>query len=303
MAEKQPLPPRVSISNANLPPGQALLWGADQFKQHVSAIGADGIEWMPIRGRLRAQAELGRHAVDGLVTSLHASFRDYTFMDIARGRAAAKELPFAVAMSRLDVIGPLVVMQNWAGRKLPVVTYPNEQMLINTADTKGNIDFTQWQATFAGVRFQPTAELLHNWGVLSSDGAVAMNGMKEVMAQRGFDGVAFDTHHWVTERGGKLMPDWRDALPVIVSDGTTREMHVCPARPDVGGNDWQLRYLLEGRIGQTEIGDMITCVAESLPDGAGMDFVLELPHVATGGDPGVSREVIAVIRDHFDQAA
>lgn len=303
MAEKQPLPPRVSSSNANLAPVQALLWGAAQYEQHVEAIGADGIEWMPIRGRLRAQAELGRQSLSGLVTSLHASFRDYTYRDIARGRAALRELPFAVAMSRADAMGPLVVMQNAAGHRLPVVAYPNEQRLINTADTKRNIDFGTWQETFAGVRFQPTAELLHNWGVLSADGQVAMNGMRAVMATRGFDGVCFDTHHWTSERGGKLMPDWADALPHIVRDGTVREMHICPARPDVGGDDRQLRHILEGRIGQTEIGDMITCVAENLPDGAGMDFVLELPHMASNGDEGVSRQVIGEIRDRFDQAA
>jgi hypothetical protein len=269
----------------------------------LEEIGADGIEWMPIRSRFRVQAELGRQSVAGLVTSLHASFRDYTPLDIARRRAAPKELKFAAAMSRLDAISPLVIMQARAGQKLPIVAYPNEQLLINTADTKRTIDFSKWQEQFASVRFQPTAELLQNWGVISSDGDLAMSGMKAVMAEHGFDGAVFDTYHWTTERGGRLMPDWRDALPNIVRDGTAQEMHVCPARPDVGGDDQQLRFILSGRIGETEIGDMITCVRESVPEGGGFDFVLELPFVATHDDVGVPRAVIGAIRDHFDQAA
>lgn len=299
-------PPRVSISNANLAPGPAVLWGADQLKDYIAKIGADGMEWMPIRSRFQLQSELGRQALDGVVTSLHASFRDYSIVDVIRRRTGVTDMKFAIGMSRNENIGPLLVMQNWAGSgdKLPVVAYPNEQALINPTGTMNrHTDFKRWQEQFASVRFQPTAELLYNWGVLSSDGAVAMQGMKEVMAQRGFDGVAFDTHHWTTERGGKLMPNWRDSLPQLVRDGTAQEMHVCPARPDVGGDGEQLRFILNDFIAYTEVGDMITCVAENLPENAPFDFVLELPHAATKDDIGVPRMVIGAIRDHFAQAA
>ena len=303
MAEKQLLP-RVSISNANLAPGPAVLWGADKYRQHVTDIGADGIEWMPLRGRLRAEAELGRQSMQGLVTSLHASFRNATLQDVVHRRVSPRELPFIAAMSRLDALRPLVVMQDRVGHSLPVVAYPNEQSLLKTDALTRNVDYTEWQGTFPSVRFQPTAELLHRWGVLSSDANVAMAGLKEVMADRGFDNVCFDTHHWTTERGGYVMPDWRAALPNLIRDGTAQEMHVCPARPDVGGSDQQLQLILDGHIDQTEIGDMITCVGENLPDDAtGFYFVLELPYAATHDDVGIPRTLIGEIREHFTQAS
>lgn len=304
MAEEQPSLQRVSVSNANLSPRQVLFWGTDDYKAYIDRVGADGMEWMPIRGRFRVEAALGRSALDGVVTSLHASFRDYTLRDIIQRRAAMKELKFALGMPKVENIHPLLSVQDRAGGALPIVAYPNEQGLVNSAGMMNrNIDFGAWQEQFSSVRFQPTAELLHNWGVLSSDGELAMRGMKAVMEQRGFDGVAFDTHHWTTERGGKLMPDWRDSLPSLVRDGTAQEMHVCPARPDIGGDDRQLRYILAGFIGSTEIGDMITCVAENLPEGAPFDFVLELPHEATRGDIGVPNMVVGAIRNHFEQEA
>jgi hypothetical protein len=294
----------VGVSNANLSPQQALLWGVWEHRQYLEAIGADGFEWMPIRSRLRLEPEIGRASLSDVVTSLHASFRSQTAGDVLRGRGSPRTLPFIAGMSRLDTLAPLVVMQHKVGRQLSVVAYPNEQVPPNPPDTPRPVDYASWQSIFKSVRFQPTAELLHSWGVLSADGDIAMEGMKHVMEGRGFNGVCFDNFHWKSERSGHMMPDWARALPNIIRDGTAQEMHVCPARPDRGGGDEQLQLILDGRIGETEVGYMITCIAENLPFETDFDFVLELPHVAVGHDDiGVSRAVIGAIRDHFSSPA
>lgn len=306
MLENLPQPYRFSVSNANLSPLQAVTWGADQHHEYVDTVGADGIEWMPVRGRMRLEAEIGRKSMTGLVTSLHASFRTATVGDVVKGHESPRELKFIAALSQLGDSYPLVTMQSRVGYKLPIVVYPNEQEVNGSRSSNHaprQVDYRLWRQIFAGTRFQPTAELLHNWQVLSSSGAIAMEGMKAAMAAHGLDAVCFDTYHWTSERGGHVMPDWSSSLPSIAADGTLQEMHICPARTDMGGDDRQLQQILRGHIAETEIGDMIASVRENTPRFPGLDIVLELPSEATGGDVGVTRAVISAIRQQFETAA
>jgi hypothetical protein len=302
MAE-QASPYRIGVSNANLAPQEAASWGHVRHREYLNAVGADGFEWMPVRGLLRLQSMLGTAAASDVVTSLHASFRTASAGDVLRGRRSPKELKFIAGMARADALGPLVRMQRSVGCQLPVVAYPNEQVPPNEVTPAHAVDHTKWQERFASVRFQPTAELLHNWGVLSSRGKVAVNGMKRVMQSRGFDAVCFDTFHWKSERSGYVMPAWEEVLPDMVRDGTVREMHVCPARPDRGGRSDELDLILDGQIHFSEIGDMLTAVRENLPLGEHFDVVLEMPAAATRDNVGVPRDVISAIRGHLGSAA
>jgi hypothetical protein len=280
---------RVISSNGNLPPRQAVSWGAEQHLQFMADTGYDGFEVMPLRSRLATEISLGLGdaALKEVVVSVHQPFRRETVGEMvslphASGgvRKVAGNLAVAVAMPRIDrSLAYMLRAQESSGRWINAVVYPNEQAVSDEPLTRP-MDYREWQGKFANVIWQPTAEVLDAWGVLSTDAQVAMEGMKVRMRRDGLDAVCFDTHHWTSTRQGLDMPRWEDALPELLRDGDCVEMHLCPARPDVGGDTRQLEQILNGAIAYTEVGDMLTCVRENVSPSADFLVVTELPNMA-----------------------
>lgn len=290
--------------------------GVRAHAKFLEETGYSGYEMTPMNNRLSAELRLGlgKQALkEGVIASLHQSWRIGSMRErlqrphsVAEAKKIARSVGGAALFPQLEASLPrLQQLQKLAGRKLNVVVYPNHQLPPNEAPR--TIDYRKWkeEGGFSGISWQPTAEVLYRWGVLSQNAGTAMRGMQERMKDDGLDGVCFDTFHWPSVRYGRddlVMPAWEGALPGLVKNGICTEMHIGPARPDMlGGDTKQLDLILQDKIAKTEIGDMLGCVAENLPgpaeDSEPFTFVTELPHMALGPADTGEQNYVAVHRD------
>jgi hypothetical protein len=270
-----------------------MLISAEQHREIARAIGVDGIELLALRSRLMAQARLGigAEALKSTVMSQHQSYRGHmipnSFMQTAE----------VIGMPRVGTsLKTMRRVQSIIGHKLPVVVYPTEQQPTNKRHP-WSVDYKLWKGIFAQIRWQPTAEALNARSLLSHKQQSAARNIRIFGDETGIDKTVLDTHKWPLERDGLSMPAWELTLPELVKSGDCVEMHVCPARTDLGGDTDQLELILNGGITGTEIGDMLNCVRENVSAGDIFDVVLELPHQAIGASNVGKRTWLEVNRD------
>jgi hypothetical protein len=306
--------PRLTLatSNYNFSFQDAGLRSPEWMANTAAELGFDGLEWSDIPNihpRSIAAGGVARWlARRGHILSMQQSWQSTRWRELpslaktvwrekgvaAAGRAVAEQALLIAGLPYIKKSLPgLRRVQEAAGRKLPAIVHPNEQHLGDRPRTD-NIDYQAIRRSgdFGPLRFQVTAELLHAWGVLTDDPEETVEGMYRVMEERGFDEIAFDSHHAIMTRGGHSLPQPHKMAGKLARDRRLSELQIC-WRPDFGGeddgfaphqqildevnanlpSDQDLYVVVEARAGSLGEGDYLahlgrlaTTIRESLPD-------------------------------------
>ena len=242
--------------------------GAEVGSQAAQYTGG-GFEWTDVRNprnllRTRIAVEL---AAKGFVSSLHQSWRSTTAPEIAARLLhpsgewnGVPNTPKNVALS-LGLVATIPFIDSWtrrlmpiqqaAGRKLPVVAYPNEQQPPN-APPRFDFDYPGLSKHFAVLRHQPTAETLQAWGVLSVDTTRMVKDMLEVQSLYGFAQVAGDTKHTDDVRLGFRFRDPVEMFRLLAKANALAEIHL-----NLTGDPDALRQTIDGNLIETRHGEML----------------------------------------------
>ena len=140
------------------------------------------------------------------------------------------------------------------------IAHPNEQQPPGEKP-RFNFDYKHLARPFSGLRYQPTAEVLHAWGVLN-DGPDRVAG-RIIAAQRsrGFDGVALDTSH-LGERHGLSVGDPEALVRALGQSGTLHEIQI-----NFTGRPIELSGVLNHGLGMVPDGRLLRAALESIPSG------------------------------------
>jgi hypothetical protein len=273
------------MSNMNVSKPDAILRGGAWFEDFTHQAGYDGIELTPVRGRLLYEARLGRAATLTTIRSMHQSFVPDIFM-----------LPFSAVMPQMDTsLNDLASIQSHVtDRRIPVVVYPNHQM--PPRKTIGTTDFTR-RTDMGEKLWQVTSEVLDAWRVPFDDTELALDSLKRHMLREGLEGCVIDTHHSYAERGG-IVPDWNSWLPAMDQQGLISEVHVSPARTDMGGTSEELGTILKGGIANTRTGEVLRMTH---PDRVVTEIPAnEIAQLGYKDIQAVHRDITASLRDYMN---
>jgi hypothetical protein len=287
----------IATATLNFSYGHAAAKSPEWIASAIERGGFDGIEWSDVPNihprSIAARGVAVYLAKHGLVTSMQQSWQSTAYGELpqvfrdAKAEngaikgllATAKQAALIAGLPRLpESLDKLEPIQAAAGKKLAVVAHPNEQHLGNKPRPGANVDYPTIRAagSFAALRFQPTAELLDAWGVLSANPEQTVDDMLSVMEGHGFDQVAFDSHHAYMERGGKKLPDPARMAAQLVKRGRMDELQLC-WRPDFGGDANELHAALSGHLGDTHQGEVLYAVHSNLNLGDDQYIVVETP--------------------------
>ena len=232
------------MSNMNVSKADALRRGASWYQDFAGKAGYKGVEFTPVRGPVLREARLGRAAALDVIRSTHQSF--VTDMSM---------LPFSLVMPQMDAsLDQLAEIQSHRPEeRIPVVVYPNQQM--PPRKSIGLTDFAA-RSDLGDKLWQVTSEVLKVWDIPMDTTELAISALRRRMASEGLDGCVIDTHHSYASRGG-IVPDWDEWLPALDRQGLIKEVHVSPARSDMGGGNDELRAILSGNIATTRTGAVL----------------------------------------------
>lgn len=274
----------ILMSNLNVNKLDAIVRGSEWFGDFVDRATYDGIELTPMRGGMLREAKLGKLTMSAVIRSMHQSF----VTDI-------RHVPFSIVMPQMDAsLDDLAHIQSYIRtRSVPVVVYPNEQMPPRTA--VGSTHFADPKLPGEKL-WQVTSEVLDAWKIPISDTHLALDALTHRMKQERLDGCVIDTHHSYAQRGG-VVPNWEEWLPAMDQQRLVREVHVSPARSDMGGGNEELRAILGGNIAETRTGAVLSMTH---PD----RIVTEIPANEIGqlgyrDIVAVHRDIVSAIKDHI----
>jgi hypothetical protein len=287
--------PQVLVTNYSQLPEDTIRWSAEQYAVYCEQVGADGIEFSPVRSAFMREALRGTPGdiSDTVIREFHQSPRNQSTLDMAHllvsDQAEFKRcLPAFGGLSRIDSsIKTLALIGKHQGSTKPLVTFPN-QGKFGAQET-----LNRHSHSFASYRAQPTAELAYSWNtgfhvpspirsLLLSKSNLEFEYTQDFISQfktKGYD-VALDLTLWSepSEQEGTL-PSWTTAFPMFARSGLVKEIHVGPNRSDLkmhedGGK--QLSRILDGHIANTLIGEQLLAATTDAPDGVPVTVVIEM---------------------------
>lgn len=260
----------IGSSNLNIDPRAALRFNAGDYRQFLDRGGYDveaGFEWSDLRLPAVRQAAYSL-AEDGVITALHESWSEDNIISVARAAGTLgvggtfEALQIAAVFPLLDKsYDKLAGLQSVAGKKLPLIIHPNGQQLGGKLPKRPRQQYDRYE--FAEIWYQPTAEWAASLGVpLNSRDIQATTEMIEEAARaQHLGGMALDLHHLVTERDGKKFANANQLAVSLAASPTMRELQVA-IRPDFGGDQATLKAACEGKLWQTQIGEILTAIHE-----------------------------------------
>lgn len=277
----------VAASTFNFSYRDIALQSPKWLAETVTQAGFDGLEWSDVPNIHPLSIAGGGLAValakQGAIYSLHQSWQATQYRELphvfaeAKQAASDKTYPTARALAAAGFQGVIIAglprlersleklepIQNAVGHKLPVVVHPNEQHVGKRRSTPA-IDYPAIRRSgrFGPIRFQPTAELLDAWGVLSRDPIRTVDDMLAVMPAKGFDEVAFDTNHAYDLRDGKQFSRPADMAAELTRRGAMAELQLS-YRPDFGGKNGELQTFLTSNTTETPQGEVTAAVREN----------------------------------------
>ena len=293
----------IAASNLNMPRRVAVFGGQKAHENFLKDAGysagseidgearqytGGGFEWSEVRNlRNIFMGRLGlKLARRGLVSSLHQSWRSTTAREVAARIFhpsgewnGVRNTPKAVLRS-LGLVAVIPFIDSWrnrlapfqtaAGKKLPVVAYPNEQQPPN-APGRFKFDYPVLAKDFLALRHQPTAETLQAWGVLTDSPELTVEGMLAAQREHGFSEVAFDTKHAFAERHGLNMPDPVEMTRLLAERSELAEIHL-----NLTDDAESLRLAMQGNLADTHHGKMLAAAMGALAADSVLTVVTEV---------------------------
>jgi hypothetical protein len=255
----------TQASLLNLPRKEVIRAKSKDIMRFMTVAGYDWLQYVPVRTAHRTRfAELARESKIG---SMHQSF--------AHG-VRPQDLLYRVALSGVEMSTRRIAhmrkeLSPTVRDDVPTVVHPNQQYLGNRPATWRPLDYQSMQRSgvLGPLLHQPTVETLHAWGLYSSRGGGTAADLQEAQSGLGFDGIALDLHHLTAERAGERLPsDWVDEFVAATAKlgglSTPGEVQAS-LRPDFGGNQADVRLLMDGNFERTRAGELLGIIRDSLP--------------------------------------
>lgn len=224
--------------------------------------GYKGLEWMPNRTVAGAQLEsnLITPYVAANINSLHQSYRSektWTEAKLHENPGLAK-LSFIMLPEKNKSLDNLETIQRIIGLKPTVLYVPKP----------GDVSGTN--RAFAEKLFQPTPEIMRQWGIKSVEELIVE------AKRRRYTGFCVDLFHMRAQGAQETgLGPWQETLPELLP--FAKEIHVAAGRVDIrqGHIDTmqELQDLLKG-TGTSDLIQMLRMVRRINPD---LRFVTEIP--------------------------
>jgi hypothetical protein len=218
-------------------------WTTDDFVRIADDIGIDGYEWHPTKNMTSAHeihdGNVKRNFKRRVLSGHQSYLGEKTLLDIGKSIIAKPgQLPLIVSSfiflpHSVDSLQDIAQLQEVVGRQLPVVIYPTED----------NSSQNEALASFGDRIFQPTQQVMDEWGVKT------IQELVEIYPYKGFDGICFDTTH-SRKLGGVDLRQNTEAVKLILKH--TKEVHIRP-----GALDMQSYYHQQDPLGDLRqlVGD------------------------------------------------
>lgn len=240
----------------------AVLFPVEWHVQLARKVGMDGTEFFPTRiSNYQVRKELISPSVKENILSAHQSFRgERGLHDILKNKTWKRRMIATASLLALpqkdSSIKTLQKLQNWIGREIPIVAYPDSEpgpAVLYSEFKPGLLLFS-----LKNRIFQPSAEHLKIWGLSRPE------TIQEYLDYFGWSGLCLDLFH-IRERNIELQtPNWKEYLPALLP--FTKEIHVAAGRIDSPQTEIDTKAELADLYtggGRTEISEMLEFIGKS----------------------------------------
>lgn len=227
---------------------------ADVLTDTIKAAGYRGFEWHPTRNTIFG-FQMSHGFVDdetkAAVRSIHQSYRGEKSFDEAIRAGKLGMASYILLPERSASLKDIDHIQRALGKDVPVVLYPE-----HGADGPVN-GAARYSSTF-----QPTAEIMNDWGA-STVSELADEALNRELGDFYEDVFCVDLAHLRAPAvNGHTLNPWQETLPELLQ--FTGRIHVSAGRYDMGydNTEAELKDLLHGTH-NTELPEMLRTIQRS----------------------------------------